>query len=184
MNEYIEIRFQRKGRSFALKRQVAGGVEFDEPDPLERTVGITFDGASAATRERMNSIRRVHGWDPGQFKLEVAVEDGALVLRGVNQHALPEGLYRVKVEIEETKTTRRFTAADVPHDGHAVITIEVELDERDVDVDLEVCDPMIRGVLDRSVIDDMAAATWLEDGNRRPTRQARAGRLYRKTTRS
>ena len=172
MNEYIEIRFRRKGRPFALKRQLAGGVEFDEPDPLERTVGITFDAASAATRERMNSIRRVQGWDPGQFKLDLVVEDGAIILRGVNQHALPEGLYKIKVEIEETKTTRKFTMADVPHDGHALTAIDVELDERDVNVDLDDCDSGIRQVLERSVIDDMAAATWLEDGNRRPTRQA------------
>jgi hypothetical protein len=172
MNEYIEIRFLRKGRPFPLKRQLVGGLEFDEPDPLERTVGITFDAASPATRERMNSIRRVQGWDPGQFKLEVVVEDGALVLRGVNQHALPEGLYKIKVEIEEARTPRKFTVADVAHDGHAAITLDVELDERDVTVDLEDCDPGIRQVLERSVIDDLAAATWLEDDNRRPTRQA------------
>ena len=47
MNEYIEIRFRRNGKPFPLKRQLPGGIEFDEPDPLERTVGITFDAASA-----------------------------------------------------------------------------------------------------------------------------------------
>jgi hypothetical protein len=172
MNEYIEIQFLRAGKPFPLKRQLQGGVEFDEPDPLERTIGISFDAANPATRERMNSIRRVQGWDPGQFKLDVAVEGGAIVLRGVNKHALPEGVYKVRVEIEETRTSRKGTAADVPHDGHAVIKIDVELDERDVSVDLEGCDPGIRQVLERSVIDDVAAAAWLEDGNRRPTRQA------------
>ena len=104
MNEFIEIRFRRKGKPFPLKRQVDGGIEFDEPDPIERTVGVNFDAASPATRERMNSIRRVQGWDPGQFKLHVAVEDGALMLRGVNGHALPEGLYKLKVAIEEART--------------------------------------------------------------------------------
>jgi hypothetical protein len=172
MNEYIEIRFLRAGKPFPLKRQLQGGVEFDEPDPLERTIGISLDAASPATRERMNSIRRVQGWDPGQFKLEVAVEQGTLVLRGVNKHALPEGLYKVSVEIEETRTSRKPTVANVPHDGQAVITIDVELDERDVNVDLDGCDPGIRQVLERSVIDEVEAAAWLEDGNRRPTRQA------------
>jgi hypothetical protein len=172
MNEFIEIRFRRKGKPFPLKRQLTGGIEFDEPDPLERTVGITFDAASAATRERMNSIRRVQGWDPGQFKLNVAVEDGALVLRGVNEHTLPEGLYKLKVEIEETKTPRKFTVADVTHDSHAVVNIDVQLDERGVKVDLDECDADIRQLLDRSVIDEVAATTWLEDSARRPTRQA------------
>jgi hypothetical protein len=172
MNEHIEIRFLRKGKPFPLKRQLPGGVEFDEPDPLERTVGITFDAASPATRERMNSIRRVQGWDPGQFKLDVAVEAGALVLRGVNKHALPEGLYKVKVELEETRTPRKFAVADVPHDGRAAVAIDVEFDERSVTVDLDECDQDIREVLDRSVIDDVAAVAWLEDATRRPTRQA------------
>jgi hypothetical protein len=172
MNEYIEIRFRRKSRPFALKRQLTGGIEFDEPDPLERTVGVTFDAASTATRERMNSIRRIQGWDPGQFKLDVAVEDGALVLRGVNEHALPEGLYKLKVEIEEARTPRKFTVADVDHDGHAVVNVDVQLDDRGINVDLENCDADIRQLLERSVVDDVDAATWLEDEGRRPTRQA------------
>ena len=172
MNEFIEIRFRRKGKPFPLKRQLTGGIEFDEPDPLERTVGVTFDAASPATRERMNSIRRVHGWDPGQFKLDVAVEDGALVLRGANEHALPEGLYKLKVEIEEARTPRKFAVADVDHDGHAVVNMDVQLDERGVEVDLDDCDADIRQLLDRSVIDDVDGATWLADASRRPTRQA------------
>jgi hypothetical protein len=172
MNEYIEVRFRRNGKPFPLKRQLSGGIEFDETDPLERTVGITFDAASPATRERMNSIRRVQGWDPGQFKLDVAVEDGALILRGVNQHALTEGLYKLKVEIEEARTPRKFTVADVEHDGHATVTIDVQLDERGVRVALDDCDPDIRQLLDRSVIDEVPAADWVADSSRRPTRQA------------
>jgi hypothetical protein len=172
MNEYIEIRFRRNGKPFPLKRQLTGGIEFDEPDPLERTIGITFDAASDATRERMNSIRRVQGWDPGQFKLNLAVEDGALKLRGTNEHALPEGLYRLKVEIEEARTPRKYTIADVEHDSHASVNIDVRLDERSVSVDLDACDDDIRQLLDRSTIDDVPAAAWLEDSTRRPTRQA------------
>jgi hypothetical protein len=172
MNEYIEVRFRRNGKPFPLKRQLPGGVEFDEPDPCERTVGVTFDAASAATRERMNSIRRVQGWDPGQFKLNISVEDGALILRGANEHALPEGLYRLKLEIEEARTPGRFTIADVAHDRHAVVHIDVQLDERGVKVDLDDCDADIRQLLDRSKIEDVAASAWLEDASRRPTRQA------------
>ena len=79
MDEFIEVRFQRNGKRLRVKRQVPGGIEFDEPDPLERTVGIGFDARSDATRERMNSIRRVQGWEPGQFKLKVSSEDGSLI---------------------------------------------------------------------------------------------------------
>lgn len=172
MDEFIEVRFQRNGKRLRVKRQVPGGIEFDEPDPLERTVGIGFDARSDATRERMNSIRRVQGWEPGQFKLKVSSEDGSLILRGVNEHALPEGLYKVRLQIEEAKTLGGAQTADVDHDGHAVVDIAVAMDDRIVDVDLDDCDQDIRDVLDRSTVDDVAAIEWLEDPGRRPTRQA------------
>jgi hypothetical protein len=172
MNEYIEIRFRRNGKPFRIKRQIPGGIEFDEPEPLERTVGITINAGSPATEERMNSVRRIQGWDPGTFRLIPSVEDGSLVLRGANEHALPEGLYKVKVQIEEARTPGRFTTADVDHDGHAVVDLDVRIDERDVAVDLEACDPAIRDVLDRSVIDRVNGAAWIEEDMRRPTRQA------------
>src|SRR5262245_978663 len=117
MNEFIEVRFKKNGKSLKVRRQVPGGIEFDEPDPLERTVGISFDARSDATRERMNSIRRVQGWEPGQFKLNVSVEDGSLILRGVDPHALPEGFYRLRLEIEEAETLGGFRPANVEHDG-------------------------------------------------------------------
>jgi hypothetical protein len=172
MNEYIEIRFRRNGKPFRLRRQLSGGIEFDEPEPLERTIGITIKAGSPATEERMNSVRRIQGWDPGQFKLVPSVEDGSLVLRGANEHALPEGLYKLKVQIEEARTPGRFTFADVDHDGHAVVHLDVRLDDRDVEVDIEACDPEIRHVLERSIVDDVMATSWLQEDTRRPTRQA------------
>lgn len=172
MNEFIEVRFQKNGKRLRVKRQLPGGIEFDEPDAIERTVGIGFDARSDATRERMNSIRRVQGWEPGQFKLNVSVEDGSLMLRGVSEHALPEGLYKVKLEIEEAETLGGFQVADVDHDGHAVVDIKVEMDDRTVDVDLAECDPDILGVLDRSSVEGLSGVDWVEDSSRRPTRQA------------
>ena len=172
MNEYIEIRFRRRGKPFRLTRQLPGGVEFDEPDPLERTVGISFDAGSEATRERMNSIRRIQGWDPGQFRLTVSVEDGSLILRGVNEFSLPEGLYTLKLQIEEVRTPGAFKTVEVKHDRHAILDVNVVVDERGIDVGLDGCDPDIQNVLDRSVVEGVAAVSWLEDANRRPTRQA------------
>ena len=59
MNEFIEVQFRKDGKRLRINRQLPGGIEFDEPDAIERTVGIDFDARSDATRERMNSIRRV-----------------------------------------------------------------------------------------------------------------------------
>jgi hypothetical protein len=172
MNEFIEVRFQKNGKRLRVRRQVPGGIEFDEPDALERTVGIGFDARSEATRERMNSIRRIQGWDPGQFKLNLAVENGSIVLRGVSEHALPEGLYRVRLEVEEAKTLGGFQPVEVDHDGNATVDIRIEMDDRGVDVDLADCDPEIRRVLDASTVDGVLAGAWLQDENRRATRRA------------
>lgn len=172
MNEYIKVGFRRNGRPLRLKRQVPGGVEFDETDPIERAVGIALKAGSPATRARMDNVRRTQGWDPGQFKLRPSVEDGFLILRGDNEYALPEGLYKLKVQIEEATTPNRFQTADVDHDGHAVVVVNVGLDTRTVAVDLEDCDRAVQRVLDQSVVDGVAATTWLEDATRRPTRQA------------
>jgi hypothetical protein len=172
MNEFIEVRFQKDGRRLRVKRQLPGGIEFDESDAFERTVGIAFDARSEATRERMNSIRRVQGWDPGQFKLNVSVEDGSLILRGVSPHALPEGLYRMRFEVEEASTVGGFRPVDVDTDEGTVVKVDIEMDDRTIEVDLADCDSQIEGVLARSTIDGLAAADWVRDDDHRPARRA------------
>lgn len=38
MNEFIEVTFRRGNKRLRVKRQVPGGIEFEEADPIERTV--------------------------------------------------------------------------------------------------------------------------------------------------
>jgi hypothetical protein len=171
MNEFIEVQFRKNGKRLRVKRQRPGGIEFDERDPLERTTGIQFTPRTAVTRLRMDSIRRIQGWDPGQFKLKMSVEDGSVLLRGINEHALPEGSYRLRVDVEEARTGGAQTA-NVDHDDGATVLIDVEMDDRSVQVDLSQADDRIRTVLDRSRVDGSPAVEWLADPNRRPTRQA------------
>lgn len=171
MNESIEVQFRKNGKRLRVKRQLPGGIEFDEPDPLERTVGIQFGARNEITRMRMDSIRRIQGWEPGQFKLSLSVEDGSIVLRGVNEHALAEGRYRLRLQVEEVRSTG-LRIAKVDHDGRAVVDVPVEMDDRTVDVDLSGADASIREVLDRSRVDGSLSVDWLADQNRRPTRQA------------
>jgi hypothetical protein len=171
VHEYIEIQFKKNNRSLRVKRQLQGGIEFDESDPLERTIGVEFMYDNDITRLRMDSIRRIQGWDPGVFRLLMSVEDGSIILRGVNEHSLPEGRYRVGVQVEEAKTKHAATAV-VDHDGHAVVSIDIEMDDRTVDVDLTAIDDQIGTVLDTSIVDGLEASDWLVDTSFRPTRQA------------
>jgi hypothetical protein len=172
MNEYIEVRFRRNNKPLRIKRQVPEGIELDEPDPIQRTVSIGFDAANEITEYRVRRIRQLQDWDPGQFKLLVSVEDGTLVLRGVDPHALPEGRYTVRVRLEEAKTRQQTRMVDIDEDSHAVLVVDVETDDRDVAVDLGTCDPDIRRVLDASSFDGEAAEAWLDDDDWRPAKKA------------
>jgi hypothetical protein len=171
MNEFIELQFRKNGRRLRVKRQRPGGIEFDEHDPLERTVGIEFRADDPVTRFRLDNVRRIQGWEPGLFRLNMSVEDGSILLRGVTEHALPEGRYRIRPEVEETRT-HGVKVARVAHDSGVSIAVDMSMDDRGVNVDLAGADADIRGVLDRSQIDGAPSVDWLADRNRRPTRQA------------
>jgi hypothetical protein len=171
MNESIEVRFQKNGKRLRVKRQLPGGIEFEEPDPLERTIGIQFSPQNEPTRMRMDSIRRMQGWEPGQFKLNMSVENGSIFLRGVDTHALPEGRYRLQLQIEEAATPG-FKIAAVDHDTSVIVLVDVEMDNRTIEVDLTDVDDSITAVLKQSRVDGALADDWLADTDHRPTRQA------------
>ena len=171
MNELIEVQFKRNDKRLRVRRQLPGGIEFDEPDPLERTVGIEFSPRNDITRLRMDSVRRIQGWQPGEFKLSLSVANGSIFLRGVNEHALPEGRYGLRLQVEEAKTPKLQTAS-VDHDGSAIVQINVQMDDRAVAVDLSDADDDILTLLQRSIVNGVPAVEWLADTSRRPTRQA------------
>ncbi len=172
MNEKIEVRFLKNGRRFRVKRQVSGGIEFEEREPLERSIGLGLQPRGEATRTRMDNIRRLQGWLPGQFQLNMAVEDGSLVLRGANPHALPEGLYKLQLQIEESKVTGGWRNVSVDHNSTGAIDVDVNLDDRSVAVDLSGSGQEIHDVLGRSEIDGSEGVDWVQDDSHRPTRQA------------
>jgi hypothetical protein len=172
MHEYIEMRFRRRSKPFRVRRQVANGIEFDESDPLTRAVNIGFSANDASTEYRMARIRQLKDWPPGQFTIPVSVEDGSLVLRGVDAYSLPEGRYRVTVNVTGAKVVRISGPVTVPHDGHGVVDIELKTDDRTIEVDLDGADSSILRVLENSILDGQAGSAWIVDGDIRPTRRA------------
>lgn len=173
MNEYIEIRFRKpSGARLRVARQTPGGIEFEETDPLERTVGFQLNPRGQATAERMRRIAQVKGWGLGEFRLSVSVEDGNIRLRGVDADSLPEGYYSLRVEVEEAATQQGSTAIGVEHDGHATLEVTVLFDVRDLDVDLTGCDAEIARLLDSSEIDGEDGVAWVQSAAYRPTRRA------------
>ena len=57
MNEKIEVGLRKKGRPLRIRRQVPGGIEVDERDPIERAVLYQMSGRSEITRERTVGVR-------------------------------------------------------------------------------------------------------------------------------
>jgi hypothetical protein len=171
MDEFIKVSFRRNDRRLRIKRQVPGGVEFDEPDPVERTVGVQLTARGEATRQRMRRIGQVKGWAPGEFKLTISIEDGSLVLRGVDADALPEGLYALTMEIEDARCRQRRVAIEIEQDGSAQAAFDLDQDNRDVSIDLTEADDSIRSVIDASSLDGLPCSDWLE-ADKRPTRKA------------
>jgi len=172
MHEYIEIQFRRKKKPFLINRQVNGGFEFKEPDPPARSIDVGFSPFDDGTKYRMMHIRQVKGWQPSEFRLRMSVEDGSLVLRGDDEYSLPEGWYNVTANVDSAKVKKKPPRVEVKHDSHGVVVIDLELDERTIDVDISEADEQILDVLARSVIDDQAGTLWIDDDDVRPTRRA------------
>ncbi len=173
MHEYIEIQFRRRGKPFRVLRQVKSGFEFDETDPPTRTIDIGFAAADEGTEIRMRRIRQVKGWDAQRFEMRVSVEDGSLVLRGDDPFSLPEGWYSITANVNGAKVKKvAKRRVEVVQDRHAVQQIELELDERTIDVDLAGADPTIQGLLDASTLDGQVGTNWVQDESIRPTRRA------------
>src|SRR5262245_58886813 len=172
MHEYIEIQFRRKNKPFRINRQVTGGFEFEEPDPPIRSIDIGFSAFDEGTKFRMRHIRQVKGWGPQEFRLRVSVEDGSLILRGDEEFSLPEGFYSVTANVDSSKVKKKPPRVEVKHDSHGVVTVDLELDERTIDVDISKGDPQILDVLARSIIDGQPGTIWIDDDDVRPTRRA------------
>ena len=172
MHEYIEIQFRRNDKRFRLARQVEDGFEFDEPDPETRTISLGLSPRDEVTKYRMSHIRQVQGWSAGEFKLNVSVEDGSLIIRGHDRYSLPEGFYDVTLSVEGARVKMHTGKVRVPHDDFGLTEAELAFDDRTIAVNLTGCDPMIASVLASSVLNGQAGVDWVLDSDIRPTRRA------------
>jgi hypothetical protein len=173
MHEYIEVRFRKDAKRLPIVRQGKEGFEFAERDPPQRKINLGFRAYDAGTRHRMQRIRQVKGWGPDRFDIKVSTEDGSLVLRGDDRWSLPEGWYEVTANIDGAKVKKiDKRRVEVIHDGHGSLTIDLELDERTIEVDLEEADEEILRVLDVSTLDGDGGRNWVQNPDVRPTRRA------------
>jgi len=172
VHEYIEVRFRRKGKAFRIARQISGGFEFEEAHAPTRPIELGFRASDPGTELRMQRIRQIKGWEFQAFKLKVSAEDGSLVIRGDDEFSLPEGFYDVTANVSGTKVRKRPGRVEVPHDKHGVVVIDLETDDRTIEVDLENADPAILDLLGASTIEERSGLDWVVDDEVSPKSRA------------
>jgi hypothetical protein len=172
VHEYIEVQFRRKGKAFRIARQISGGFEFEEAHAPTRTIAIGFRASDPGTELRMQRIRQIKGWDFQSFKLKVSAEDGSLVIRGDDEFSLPEGFYDVTANVSGAKVRKRPGRIEVPHDKHGVVVIDLETDDRTIEVSLDGADPAILDLLGASTIDERSGLDWVVDVDVSPKSRA------------
>src|SRR5689334_10639718 len=99
MYEGFRIRFTRAGQKWPIVQfdQDQGMTLEGEEDDLPRNLALEFDGDNAVTRLRMSWVRDRFGWNAGEYKLKVRLDDGELIVAGEDETALPAGNYWVQV---------------------------------------------------------------------------------------
>ena len=178
MNEQIRIAFEMDGRPLPVEAFDSTGLRFEnEIDAWPRSFLLEFDGNNEITRTRMNWVRDRWGWNPGFFNLNIALDDGALLVKGSDERSLPGGTYWLVVQINSLIVRGRTQTVAVDDDDEAVLTLTVSEDPRRVVLHKPVeqwDDELIRNAVLRpgQTFDGMAIADWLASGNPRESRKA------------
>jgi hypothetical protein len=84
----------------------------------------------------------------------------------------PKGFYDITANVMGTKVKKRPKRVEVVHDNHGVVVVDLELDERTIEVDISKADQKILDVLAASTIDKQPGTAWVENEDIRPTRRA------------
>jgi hypothetical protein len=177
MNERIRIQFEMDGAPLPVQSFDATGLRFeDEVDCWPRSVLLEFDANNEITRTRMNWVRDRWGWNPGVFNLDVSLDDGALLVRGVDPRSLPGGSYWFVVQVNSLIVKGGTQIVSVDDDRESTITLKVSEDSRRVVLQkpIDQWDEMIRGTVMRSgqTFDRLSIADWLESNQPRECRKA------------
>ena len=177
MNERLVIKLTEDGRHLPINSLGKDGVTLrNETDATPRGLVIEFDADSPATRFRMERVRTLRGWHPHEFKLELQLFEGNVVVTGVDPRALPAGRYWFRLRIADLNLPKDRIRAEVPEDGDATKEIKVRKDKRDVRLTSAVTafDGDIKRVVEAAAsrLDGASAPDWLASRHPRPRRKA------------
>lgn len=98
------IGFLRGGRisqvtDFVHSKSLGGVVLDGESSAFPRGIAFSIEGADAATKFRMDNVRRQNGWASWEFKVHFSRAGRRLQVEGVDANSLPAGRYNFGLEI-------------------------------------------------------------------------------------
>jgi hypothetical protein len=175
MRERVIFRFTRNGGPLRLDRISSEGVVFDsETDAWPRWLTLEFDADSPITRLRLDQVREIKGWGSKEYKLKLSLQDGTLVVTGVEPTTLPPGRYWFRLRIGDLILPKQRISIELKENQDTLIELEVCPDPRQVELLLDSpdIDQQIRRVLAQSELDGLALTSWLADPQPRPSRKA------------
>ncbi|MBO0861271.1 MAG: hypothetical protein J2P21_22840 [Chloracidobacterium sp.] len=175
MRECVRFRFTQNGQPLCLRRISSDGVVLNsETDEWPRRLTLEFDADSPITRLRMDQVRQNKGWGSKEYKLKLSLQDGALVVTGVDPTTLPVGRYWFRLRIGDLILPNQRLIAALKENQDALIEVEVSPDPRKVELLLDSpnVDQQIQRVLAQSELDGLTLTSWLTDPQPRPSRKA------------
>ena len=163
MNERLTIRLMEGDRRLAINSVSAEGVMLrNETDATPRGLVLEFNGDSPVTKFRMDRVRQLRDWAPREFKLNISLFDGNLVVTGVDPRALPAGRYWFRLKIADLRLPGKRIQVDLLEDGEKVQDIAVKKDKRNVRLtgNINSFDVEIKRILQATAsrLDSLAAA--------------------------
>ncbi|MBL8174623.1 MAG: hypothetical protein JNK48_08135 [Bryobacterales bacterium] len=172
MKERILLRFQHGGRPMqAVSFHANTGIAFDTPkdaSPLNVAIGV-----QSLQPVRLDAVRKRHDWRNNEFKLDVVLEDGGLLLSGFkgDPDGLPAGPYDLTVEVESYRF-RDPSPRVILRDGkQANVVFDAEVDTRDIALRGNF-DKVTDKIVQASAVDGQPLAQWLTSKNPRAVRKA------------
>ncbi len=176
MNESIRIHIQCGGAALRLDSLSSQGIVVGgESSAAPRGLTISLQPADHVTELRLRRVRVIQGWAPGVFRFTAALNNGAIVCRGVDAFSLPFGRHLLRVMISGLRPPRQPINVEVPESGVADVVAGFRADSRRLELvtPVEEFDDRIKAVvLDAgSSLDGETIPRWL-DGPARPRRKA------------
>lgn len=177
MNERLVIRLTEAKRHLPINGLTNDGVMLrNESDATPRALLFEFDADSPVTRFRMDRVRTLRDWNVHEFKLDIHLIDGNLVITGVDSRSLPAGRYWFRLRIADLKLPKEKVFIEIKEDGEVTKELAVGKDKRDIELLGKVAtfDSELKRVLEStsSRLDGSAASDWLSDTRPRAARKA------------